>query len=368
MIKIEEKVLFHLIQIALGKGDVSSLPNVVNWGEVYDLAVAQGIIALTWSDVISAQSTSLGIDEELKYKWIGQQFVVEQTNLKKWESAHNLSALWRSNGIKPVVLKGLSYARLYPNPLHRACSDLDTFLFDEWEKGNQLVEETGVKVSRGYYKDSSFSFGELFVENHRFCSPIRGGEKRKQYEKYLRSLLTGVSLKKIEGTDFYTPPALFNILFFLSHAQNHFLNEGGITLRHVCDWAMIMRAYSPETLSKHDQVDGEELWGEVIKKCAEYKLIKFAYSISQVAKVVCGVAIPFDCPVNEKADDALLSEILHPTCQHVEFSNGWHTRWQLVISTLQSGWKFRLYSEQSMFKSLIQSVWAFLFEREPRLE
>lgn len=37
-----------------------------------------------------------------------------------------------------------------------------------------------------------------------------------------------------------TPPDLFNALFLTKHAQGHFLTEG-IPLRHLCDWAILLK-------------------------------------------------------------------------------------------------------------------------------
>lgn len=362
----EAEALLSLLKIAFGKEDVRSLPNDVNWDEVYALSLRQNVIALTWSEELSQYSESLGIDDDLKYKWIGQQTVVVMKNRSYWGSAQRLSRLWMEKGLKPVVLKGLSYAVLYPNPLQRRCCDLDSFLFDGWEEGNKIVEKTGVKVSRSYYKDSSFYFGNVFVENHRYCSPIRGDKSRKSYERYLRSLLVERPLDKISGTEFYTPPPLFNVLFFFSHAYNHFMHEGGIQLRHVCDLGVLIDTY------QNGKVDlgmgSADFWKTVLEKCEDYGLLKFSTSLIQVSKMVCGTKIPFVCPKNEEADNAMLEEILYPTCVQVEFSKGWHTRKLLLKSILQSRWKFKLYSERTMISSLFGSLWAFVFEKKPELE
>lgn len=362
----EAEVLFKIIKMTLGNGSDASLPDAVNWDGVYQLAIHQGVIALSWNEYMSQHSDKLGIDEELKYKWIGQQMVVLMINQKQWNAARELSALWTLNDIKAVVLKGISYAVLYPNPLFRRCCDLDGFLFDNWEKGNKAVEMDGFTVSRKYYKDSSFDFKGLHVENHRYCSPIRGGKMRKRYELFLRSLLSDGPLEKVGGTDFMSPPPLFNILFFLSHAKNHFLNEGGIQLRHVCDWGVLMKSYAQDT--KESCCKREDMWNEVLERCKEFDLLKFMYSISQVARRVCGVDIPFSCPVNIQADNAMIEEIVSPTCVSVEFSKGWYTRYKLIKSTIQSRWKFEYYSEKSMIQSLFSSGMSFLFEKNPVLK
>ena len=78
------EVLFKLIRIALGNEKDFSLPNVVNWEEVFDLAVKQGVDALVWSDILSERCEELGIDDVLKYKWIGHQAIVEKDNFHRF--------------------------------------------------------------------------------------------------------------------------------------------------------------------------------------------------------------------------------------------------------------------------------------------
>lgn len=373
----EQLALLDFLAFTMGNSPVMAYQNV-SFGGIFDNAIVQGVESIANDGLQKAYESIPSVAESLdrpenksvKYDWFGQALSAEVKYDKQLKAATELSALWASHGIRPVVMKGFAYARFYPVPQHRYCSDLDCYLFDRWEDGNALVEKAGVKVRREFYKNSSFTFKGLFVENHRFCSPVRGGKRRKEYELFLRGLFDEGPLVPLEGTDFLCPPPMFDTVFFMSHAQNHFLAEGGIQLRHVCDWAMLMRAYA-------DVLD----WGEFLANCDRFGLRKFAESMSRVARRVCGVKIPFECageaceevgseasdaPLSD-ADAALLEEIMNPTCERVEFARGWRTRWQLIRATLKSGWKFRLFSDQSMLGSLLGTAWAFLFEKEPRV-
>lgn len=383
-----DSFLLRLLAMSFFADLAKDLPwQILSLARILDLAISQGVDAIACDGLQVAYETIPEIAESLdrpenksvKYDWFGQALSAEVKYDQQFKAAVELGALWASHGIRPVVMKGFAYARFYPIPQHRHCSDLDCYLFDRWEDGNALVEETGVEVRRGFYKNSSFTFKGLFVENHRFCSPVRGGKRRKEYELFLRELLENGPLSPLEGTDFLCPPPMFDAVFFMSHALNHFLNEGGIQLRHVCDWGMLMKAYT-------SVLD----WDEFLANCDRFGLRKFAESMSRVARRVCGVEVPFECagvacaeargeaseaefsspseaPLSD-ADRALLEEILNPTCVRVEFGKGWKTRWQLIRATLKSGWKFRLFSDRSMLSSLLGSAWAFLFEREPDVE
>ena len=375
MIPDSQTILLQLVRFGLRPVFQDEIVSYeYEWRAVLESSCRQGVDAVAADGLQLAYerypqvAASLDRPENkpVKYDWFGHALSSEVSYDKQLKAAAKLSALWASHGIRPVVMKGFAYARFYPVPQHRYCSDLDCYLFDRWEGGNVLVEETGVKVSRDFYKNSSFTFEGLHVENHRFCSPVRGGRRRKEYELFLRDLLTRGPLTPLEGTDFLCPPPMFDAVFFMSHAQNHFLSEGGIQLRHVCDWGMLMKAYA-------SMLD----WREFLANCDRFGLRRFAESMSRVARKVCGGEVPFEeagegagdgsgAPLS-KADERLLDEILNPTCARVEFGKGWKTRWQLIRATLKSGWKFRLFSDRSMLGSLLGTAWAFLFEREPRL-
>ena len=74
--------LFVLLRVSLGKETEVSLPNDVNWQAVYDIAMKQGVGAIACDGLLKLEKS--GIDEELRYKWMGQSMVVEQRSSMKW--------------------------------------------------------------------------------------------------------------------------------------------------------------------------------------------------------------------------------------------------------------------------------------------
>ena len=357
------EVLLQLIRISLGKVDPSALSNVVlrdvvDWEEVYKLSLNQGVCALC-ADAVSLMDERYGIDEELRYKWIGQATIQTIDFDAKWNAANELGRLWSREGIRSVILKGFAYGLFYPNPRYREFCDLDCFLFEDWEQGNLLVEDLGIKVEREYYKNSSFTYKGLFVENHHYCSPIRGGKHQKKYEQYLQGLLKKGPLLPVNNSQLLLPPPLFNILFFMSHSFIHFIVEGGIQLRHVCDLAILLEAYKDES---------ELFWKTFVDKCEEYGFLKYAWSVCQVARRVCGIEIPFNCLTNEQCDNAMLEDIMSPVCVQVDFGNNWKSRWKRARCRLQSAWKYKYYTDTNVWLSLFMDVWYHIVDRTPKLK
>lgn len=138
------------------------------------------------------------------------------------------------------MLKGFAFAQYYPKPLQRLASDMDCYLCGQYEEGNKEVELHGIKVEREDYRHATFQYKDVFVENHKICTTVRGKRQRKCFEAYLRSLLENEPTVDIDGSYLEMPCDRFNTLYFLQHCHRHFLREG-ITLRYICDWAMILK-------------------------------------------------------------------------------------------------------------------------------
>ena len=360
----KQEPLPKLIRIGLGIEQPCKLPAEFDLKSLRSLAERQGVSAICFDGLqrlidehfIDSES----VDKSLMLKWIGSVLHQEQMYNCQLEQATKLSDLWAQNGLDTLVMKGFSLGRLYPRPEHRPCSDMDCFL--QWpgqvenrheasERGNVLAEENGLKVDRSYYKNSKILQKGLTVENHQYLLPIKGSRKAKKFESHLRSWIYDGSNEYIAGTKLIAPTPFFDSIYVLAHAQEHFLNEG-IALRHVCDWAMVLKAYSTK-------VD----WGEWKKTCREYGLLSFGHAMSRLAKNICGVTIPFDCPSNEEADRRLLDDILYRK-GHTSGRTAFQTRVDLVKGMFRNRWKYQVFSDTNAFMFCTRRVWGYLFDKD----
>ena len=318
---------------------------------------------------------SIGLDSEQHLVWMGCLELEKSRNQAHLRAAQQLSQLWASKGLQCYLLKGFSYATMYPNPLLRHGDDIDTFILsgpdgmgteEAWNLANKLVEESGVEVNRDFYKNSSFDYQRTKVENHRFCSAVRGYEGKKRYERFLQSIIADKHNVKVLGTELLMPSPLFNALFFMSHAQVHFLMEGGIRLRSVCDWAAMLRYYRADGSNPAAKARCEAFWKAFLDGCEQYGLSCFALPMSKVAERVCGVTLPFECDVDERLCDKLLDDILSPKNRGLEAVHKCG-RLGLVKTIVQSAWKYRYFSEKGSLRSLAELVKGYVFERKPEV-
>lgn len=362
-------VLFQLLRISLG-GCKESLPSAINWQEVMDIAASQNVIALAF-DALESLAPDQRPDMDTLMDWLGQTSYQETIYEEQWKAAESLGELCHHNGIRCFVMKGFSLAALYPKPTHRSGSDLDSFCINADGKCcgdllDSLLEKECVAIDRSYYKNSKFCYNGLTVENHQHVLPVKGSKKAKRLEQRLLKKLIPIGHHYLQDSKLESPSAVFLAVHTLAHAQEHFFEEG-INLRHVTDWGMCLKLRD-ESFDKAQEpnIELREFWEEVLAICEEFGLLEFCYAMSRLAKKVCGVEIPFECPSTSsgtgigKADKKLLQDIL--TVKHSDADNDNHRRIELITNIFRDSWKFKYFSDTNALMFALRRIKGYLFE------
>ena len=262
-------ILFKLLRAALGNEVAGGeLPSDIDWQEVIDLSFDQGVAAVAVDGLqksleLSAECLELELDspelEDLKYEWFGEVFAREEEYNEQVKAIRQLVRLWAENGLKVYALKGLSFAQYYPVPEHRYSCDFDCNVrfassnLPAWDVADRIAKEKGIAVDDDQSKHSRFVVNGVSVENHRHIIGVNGSRKQKRFDSYLQGLLNDSGRELMPDLPLAVPCWLFNALFCIAHAQVHFLEEDGITLKHVLDWVLIRRA--PEAATCREQFE-----------------------------------------------------------------------------------------------------------------
>ena len=298
--------------------------------------------------------------DAMKKKWIASVYKDERISQSQLRSSAEMAELFAANGIRTYVLKGQVIAECYPVPSHRRSVDMDCFLTsadgketDASERGNQVIEGKGIKVGRTFYKNSSFFFKDVHVENHRFLTPFRGNKLMTRFEGYLQNLLReDEGSDRIDGTWLCRPPVMVSALFLIEHSYSHFLHEG-LTIRHILDWVMFRRRH---------EVDID--WGIFEKRINEYGFRRFYDAYAHVGEFIVGERSGADLTTAERRmmDSVWEGLDLHETVEGVR------GKLNLAGNTFRASWKYRLFSPISMLHALWIQVKGFLFIRKPKVE
>lgn len=359
MLRSDYSQLIFLLQATLGempksvekKLDLKALLKLSQQQEIPTIAL-DGLQKLSTAyDGVLRQDVQT---KAVKMQWIGSLMAQERRYAANYCAAKNLSELYDSNGICTYVLKGFSISQLYPVPSHRFSCDLDCFLLNKsdgcnaYESGNSLVASTGCNVEADYYKHSVFSYKGLSVENHRYCCSVKRSKRTRELERYLEGLLDGYTPQYIDDTKLALPPEMFQALFMIEHSNGHFLYSK-MSIKHVCDWAMMRQAFK-------DTLD----WKEFDKQCIRFGLKNFVDCLNHLADYILGKCSYQDLRSIDK-------RVLDDTFKEVKLSkNLMKQRIEKAIGVLRSSWKFKHFCGDSMIKELSYSVWAYL--REDKLE
>ena len=277
--------LVMLLQFAFGiKPKVN--PHNIDMKAVYELAQRQEVTAVALEGLqklIDAFPNAIQSDDStkaIKLQWIGSMMHQEKRYHANLQAAKELATLYDWNDILTYVLKGFTISQLYPMPSHRFSCDLDCYLLSKndrnvaYEFGNSLVESKGCKVDTDYYKHSVFLYKGLTIENHRYCCSVKRSKRTREMELYLNSLLKDYEPQYILDTKLAIPPQMFQALFLIEHANGHFLYSK-MSMKHVCDWAMMRNAFN-------DTLD----WGKFDKQCARFGLKNFVECMNHLADYV----------------------------------------------------------------------------------
>ena len=340
-------IVLKLVRKALDSSWQIDLPEEIDWEESLNLAIGQGVLGLCFEAVEKLpanQRPSL----EMLMQWYGHTEQQKAQYERSWAVACKLDRLWAAEGIQATVLKGRSIAQYYPVPSHRYSCDLDVFIEHDWERACELLEKKGVRLEHEVYKEVEFTIDGVYVECHRYITPVRGNKYLQKVERYLRALLRCEPKTCFEGTILVCPPLMFNAILFVEHALGDF-QQGNMTLKHLVDWALLRRQAVNRNVFE--------------MRCKEFKFDRFVALMNALADVIEGkTCYESLSPSYREAFDEIFQG------KESEKPRLWfQRRVNLFLNIIKNGRKFSEFGYTSMPSFLFNSVWAHFFDKEVKL-
>ena len=261
---------------------------------------------------------------------------------------------WSEHKIQMMIMKGMAMGTYYPIPFHRAPGDIDCYLFEDYEKGNELAKGFPADVDEGWYKHSQIHYRGQLIENHLFFVHTREGKSSKELNQVMVDVLKDVNYEKIPNTEALLPPPLFNALFLSYHALTHFLEEG-MRMKQLLDWAMFLKRDA-------DKID----WLEFYRMCGKYHLRRFVDVATDIAVNLLGVRLSNPSIITKSR---YTSKVIHSTLYDKDFvfssgKGGWSNRWHIVSNLFKYRWKFHQIYEHSIIRQLWFYASGYLFKTE----
>ena len=187
-------------------------------------------------DVVSALPKEQQPPRNLNIQWaLGVERIEHRYDAQR-KAAQTLSDCFAEHGIKTYVLKGLGISSYYPVKEHRECGDIDCYLGEGFEQGNQLAMSLGAKFQHQDYRHYVLRFQTILVENHHYFVAFRGNRIKKKFEQELHETIESNS--RYYNTNIFIPAPLFSALFLTSHAFHIFYMKHYGT--YIIDWALLV--------------------------------------------------------------------------------------------------------------------------------
>lgn len=354
-----ESAFFNALQHAIAGKPLSrelfTVLGAEEWSALQKLSRSQGVLAIVFDALKDVYAI---IPPQVRLQWAFGAMQIEERYDKQWHWANELCEEYGKHGIKTVVLKGFALSRYYPNPKHRECGDFDCYLLGAFEQGNSVAEQLGANVRFDDYKHSHISYKGLMIENHKFCTSVRGPKVNKQFEIFLRELLAKDGVEQLVDSAIYSPSSTFNALFLIKHTMVHFLYEG-IKMRHLLDWTCLVKA------------EGESIdWTIVDGWCKRLHLNNFVDLMNAAVSRYIGLELSgagrtFDATTVDKFMQGMLYD--DTAVYNNTHASIWHQRYAIVKNMISSRWKFSKVYKKSLILELLKSSWYAIFEKQPKL-
>lgn len=260
--------MLALLRASLWQTSDRCLPlgvSVLDWNEIGRLAMQQTVGPLVFN-------AAMQLPKQLRpqKEWMFRAYsIVERTR-----KAHALldavvveaCAKFSEAGIQPVLLKGQAYARVYPDPTLRQCGDIDLYVGEEnFRQAYEAAKEFGWRCDERFRSDTKHHAcfnKEALIELHRVAGQLPSRSSNLRFQQWSKTQLLSDKTIVIEGVKIQVPTPIFDVIFVFLHLYHHFIN-GGIGLRHLCDWTMLLHSH-------RDAIDTDELE----RLLREFNLIK----------------------------------------------------------------------------------------------
>lgn len=232
--------------------------NQPDWKEVLETARRQTTMGLVCHAALQSEVGQALPDKNKAY--LRQRLVSLALSHQRINAMiARLVSAFRDNGIESVLMKGQGVAANYPVAELRQCGDIDLYVGKEnYDAACALVNTmAGEKeAAKGYGTELNYhvKVEGIVVEIHRLTSLFYYREMNAIYEPYSdKGMSVGGNSMMINGVNVWLPADTFNVLFVFHHAYNHFIS-GGIGMRQLCDWAMLLHA-KRETINREELLD-----------------------------------------------------------------------------------------------------------------
>lgn len=174
------------------------------------------------------------------------------------------------NGIKHIILKGMSYAKCYRQSELRTMGDMDLIIsHKDMEEVDRIMEKMGaeLKYERSNEKVHFYKINKYVVEIHTSAGYVKYFNQHYDYESYFKKAINGSVCIKDYTYEFLP---YYKIMYTIFHTAKHFY-DSGCGVRMMTDLTVLINFY-------RNEFDINKMWSEL----EEMGLKKFASGLFRI--------------------------------------------------------------------------------------
>ncbi len=287
----------------------------VDWDAIGKMAMEQTVGILATQAALSLPDDLLPPKE-----WIRKAYSIMERNRR----THNILdkcvaevvSKLRATGIESVLLKGQAYARAYPSPSFRQCGDIDLYVGnDNYYSAYKAVNRFGWDCEERFIPEAKHygcSLSGVRIELHRIAGILPTRKANRKFQEWSQQEFSlNNSWTEIAGEKIPIPSPIFSVIFVFMHMYLHFL-QGGIGLRHICDWTMLLHAHYKDI----DTIELEKL-------LKDFRLLRGWKLFSTIVVNYLGLPVE-ECPLYSDKTPKLSSKILSFILKEGNFGRATH--------------------------------------------
>ena len=277
-------------------GAGEEIPAGVDWEAVLECAVRQEVNAICY-EAVKALPQDRQPSFALMMKWdVSAQAIREMYSLRL-KAAKEVCTILETGGIRPVMLKGMTLAPLYPEPSERESGDVDILTFRDREKADDIIRSRGIEVS-GEGHHTHFHYNGILFENHGTDVKWDFNFRKSDYNtlKFLERHAADV-LPGPEGCLILSPS--ITAVFLIKHLRQHLRWNVKVNIKQFTDLALLLRA-NPEII------------GDVFSGLKSVGLKHFGKIMMRVSEKVTGTDLHIKADILSRAAAAFIVRFVLP--------------------------------------------------------
>ena len=338
-----------------------SLPDVGELDRLLKIAGNQGVLSAFMYSLLERDYQ----DEELRdiiITWYGIAEKSQRGYKKRVMVMEDLAQVFKKAGLDVMFIKGATLAQYYPVPEWRQFSDIDFYLYGDYDEGILVLNDIDVEFEKSFHHHSKGSLFDILLENHYdFIDRVN----------HKCNLLIDDDLKKLaveEGKDYpftfenttidnaYCMSPTMNAIFLIRHMSTHFASET-IPLRMLYDWALFLKKDS-----------GNVDWNRVLDVYERSGMARFAGMIQGILAENFHVSIA-ECPI-VPIIDATTERIWNSIIDSTSKPKKGKSLLGIVreaTTFFRNRWKYKVaFPQESFWRLCLSFIWVHLKSRLTR--